>query len=315
MKIVILGAGISGLIAAGAFAEYNPIILERGEGGHTFSKHRAVMRLRDDKIRSYVPVKLEEVGVHKAIYSNGKMYNEPSILLNNMYSLKVYGALGDRSLGALGKVRRYLLKDIQVAPLRVLHNAEVFRIGDGKICVHDSSSDPCDNFYDYDACISTIPLPALLKIVGWGGSQWQGMFRAEPINIVNGLLNLSSDVNQTVYFPDRNGTPYRATIQRQEFIAESMGEITGYDLDTVMGAFGLSIDDFGSNKITDHKQKLGKILPCNNYDRQRLIVKLTEELGIYSFGRFATWRSLRVDQTFRDIERIKLQIRVGDGRG
>jgi hypothetical protein len=65
-------------------------------------------------------------------------------------------------------------------------------------------------------------------------------------------------------------------------------------------------DDFGinANRITELKsstQKYGKILPIDERLRKEFIFYLTKEHGIYSLGRFATWRQLLLDDIVPDI--------------
>ena len=52
-------------------------------------------------------------------------------------------------------------------------------------------------------------------------------------------------------------------------------------------------------------QRYGKILPFDEEERQAFILWATETFGIYSLGRFATWRQILLDDLVRDIGVIK----------
>ena len=61
VKIAIIGAGISGIIAEGALSHPdNEIkVFDPKESVGFSSEHKAVMRLRDDRIKDYVDCSLE----------------------------------------------------------------------------------------------------------------------------------------------------------------------------------------------------------------------------------------------------------------
>jgi len=307
MKIAIIGAGISGLIARGAFSSSydNEIRVfdKRPKEKLPLSDHKAVMRLRDDRIKNYVNCQLKKVDVYKAVYHNGEIYDKPNILLNNLYSIKAYGTLGDRSLSSLGRVERYLLKsfgpDCQDYEIRDV--IDIMMVKHGTLYFKDG------NGYEYDVCISTIPMPILIKMLGIEST---ADFSYSPIHIIRGKIKIKSNVHQTIYFTDKESShPYRATIEGDTIIAESIDYPDEEGFTRCLTAFGLSIYDIEEGYVR-YLQKIGKINEIDDYERRRLMMQITKDHNIYSFGRFATWRPLRIDQTFDDIEKIKLFIKL-----
>jgi len=316
MRVVIIGAGISGLIAKGAFTKDNHDVtvcdpkLESGD----FSQHKAVMRLRDDRVNQYVNCRLKPITVTKAIYHKGEIHNKPNILLNNLYSLKNYGALGNRSLETLGEVDRFLITgyapDVRknFIPKRVkgisMSSGAHFR-------PHYWLKFSDESIVQYDICISTIPMPALMRLEGINLTGYENIsFSYNPIYVSTADLLIPSDVHQTLYFTQ--SYIYRVTIEGQKLIIESTDcGITQEDFRHCVRAFGLDL----ATDVSDFKtvnQEIGKIVPIDDDARRRIMMDLTNKYNIYSFGRFATWKPLRVDQTIDDIEKIKMLIRVGN---
>ena len=302
MKILVIGAGISGLIAEGAFRGEDVTVCDPKISSAESNGHTAVMRLRDESVGKYVRCSLEEITAHKAVYFQGKLHNEANIMMNNLYSLKAYETLGDRSLGELGAVKRYLITkfagDIHSGHL----GCKVSKISADSVEFDNGESER------YDVIISTIPMPSLLRMVDLGVTtpefEWNSVF------VSTAHIKIHSTVHQTIYFPSNNDSPYRATIEGQRFIVESMEEISEFDLYHCLEKFGLN-EDYICN-ITSHAQDIGKILPINDIVRRRIMGDLTNKFRIYSFGRFAVWKPLRVDQTLDDIEKIKRLISVGN---
>jgi hypothetical protein len=76
--------------------------------------------------------------------------------------------------------------------------------------------------------------------------------------------------------------------------------------------------EFGieSVKFTDFlkvkKQQYGKLLPIDDSVRKNFILYLTDKYGIYSLGRFSTWRQLLLDDIALDCKQIERMIDYRD---
>ncbi len=303
MKITVLGAGLAGIVAHGAFASYAPQIYDARPQGQTgLSQHHAVMRLRDPNLGAVMGCDMEEIQVTKEIFSNGSLHREATIADNNLYSRKVSGIISHRSLNSLGQVRRYLLKG-QVSAPGIFFSHKLKAILPNRKLVFDNNSQTVE--VSYDVCISTLPMPYVLSILG----QDLGVeFSSYDIYIAKGKLNFDSAVHQTVYFPEPQFDIYRATLEGQEFIAESMAKIDDAQIEKVLAIFGLRGEDFGN--IDAYEQKQAKMVPVDDALRRMVILELTEKHNIFSLGRYAIWKPIRSDDLPTDINRIKSILRL-----
>jgi hypothetical protein len=306
MKALIVGAGSAGVIAESFFRKrgFDTVIIER-EGAKTFlQNHHAIMRLRDRRITEHISCSLEEIEVEKAVFHEGKLYDKPNMLLNNLYSLKVYNEIGKRSLSSLGKVKRFLLDTSKIFSSNVEPRTGTLKeIKNKTAFLEDGSS------IGYDICISTIPMPSILSITGIKTVE---KFEYLPIIVQTYELNINSTVHQTIYFTEPGLCwPYRVSLERKKMIFESMDDFGEDEWNYCLSAFGL---DFSHVDFLFKKdQKYGKIITINEQERRVLMAVLTNKHSIYSLGRYATWRPLRIDHLFDDLEKIWLLVRARTG--
>jgi hypothetical protein len=74
----------------------------------------------------------------------------------------------------------------------------------------------------------------------------------------------------------------------------------------------LGIDDAHFYNQRINVQQYSKILPISDSERKKFIIWLTDEWGIYSLGRFATWRpGLLMDDVVNDVRVIRKIITDG----
>lgn len=302
MKVVIIGAGLAGSVASGAFAGEHPVNYDASDI-RPMPKHKAVMRLRDPTVARYLGVHVEPVTVWKAVSIEGFLYEMADIRTNNMYSLKLYGELGERSLKTLGRVDRWLLEGVPL-PRETYWLHELTKVGDsdGKLYFNHGAQ---ETVVEYDVCISTIPMEIMLRACGM---DYLETFRAEPISVWTGTLKLESTLHQTIYFPGPDTPVYRATIQGKQVIIECINSQTPM-LGDIMDSFGVKVDDFA--KLPEESQQpMGKMQTINDDSRRQYIYELTERFNIYSFGRYAIWKPIRADHLVTDIEQIKALVKV-----
>ena len=287
--MIIYGAGMAGLLAANILRRFKPVVKEAKQD--LPNNHAALLRFRGPSVGDSCGVPFSKVNVKKAICYENKIYNEPNIFFSNKYSLKVTGAIEDRSINNLDNVQRYIAPlnfiDLMAANCRIEYKE-----------VLSSLSMATDKKVPL---ICTIPMPAMMEIVGW---KRKPHFRNKPIWSQVGLIREPDvSVYQTIYYPDPLQTHYRVSVTGNIIIAE---HTSPPEQNAGPALMELLRDDFGIDarsidNIKQQEQKYGKILPIEEKLRKEFIFYLTEEYGIYSLGRFATWRQLVLDDVVKDV--------------
>lgn len=290
--MVIYGAGISGLLAGCLFQTAK--IFEAGQEGHV--GHKAVLRFRSSVVGDATGIDFRRVKVRKGIWSNGK-FVQPNIQLANAYAMKVIGRLVDRSIWNLETVDRFIAPPDFVemlaerCRLRTEYNHTVTK---SELLLENISS----------SSISTLPMNSVAEMLGSENKdQHTPEFAYQSISVKRWEIP-NADVFQTVYFPDSECNLYRASITGNMLIAEYSGEADPVKSNVAMfSSIGLSRRD--CNELETIKQKYGKIAPIDDAWRKKFMFDLSAQFGIYSLGRFGTWRNILLDDVIKDITVIK----------
>jgi hypothetical protein len=277
---MIVGAGLAGLLAAHAFPTH-PIVEATPEPTEI---HKALLRFRTPKVGELVGIEFKAVMVDKGIYYNGA-FAAPNIALSNLYARKVIGNLAARSIRHTESVKRYIAPpDLYPRLLEAVKH----RISWGM---------PADFTQGKIPIINTAPLPTVLKELEY---DIDVTFQRSPIWVKRFHIP-GADVYQTVYYPTEAHTMYRASITGNTLIAEFMNCPSGRWEEDLEQSFAL-----GSYRELDNaKQKFGKIADIDGDVRRALIGDLTERWGIYSLGRYGTWRNILLDDVVDDISVIR----------
>jgi hypothetical protein len=301
----IIGAGYTGLLAAVAFPKAT--ILEARSG--PFENHQALLRFRSNYIGDMLNIPFRPVTVLKSIWLNGEQ--RPSPRMSNLYSRKVTGEYHTRSISNIDSVTRYIaprdLYDqlLELVGDRIKWGAKVQFMNDTHISLGANVINR-----DGQPILATLPMQNTISACSLGVSP---DFRYSPISTYRANLKPCSEAFSTVYYPSPDFPFYRASITENLLICEMMGgdEVPQSALHTVAHSLGLLTDDI-EWKQEFHKQKYGKIAPIDEGVRRQIIYQLTNKFGIYSVGRFGTWRNILLDDVYNDIKRIKELIRMGD---
>jgi hypothetical protein len=301
VKIVILGAGPAGRLAKKYFEHYDPIIIDKNAG---IFNHNAVFRLKNKEVASMLDSNYKTINIEKQIYYKGKLFDKPSIKMKNEYSLKISKNITDRSINALSdNSERHV---IEIKKDNNILNKEIYNITNGAML------DKSHTEIEYDICINTIPMPVILKLTNMGEISDGIKFKQERVYVYKIKHEHYCDVNQTIYFPDIKFSIYRATLDPEGIIIESIFEISVDDLKIACEAFGLYYKLKGSQEL---KQDNGKIVKIDGEQRRFIIMELTEKHNIYSLGRYATWREkVMVDDLLEDLRKIDRMITINDKR-
>lgn len=298
MTVRIYGAGMAGLLASEMFRRERPMVFEAK--AELPDNHGALLRFRSDAVARETGQPFHRVRVLKAVHSGGRLRSSATLRDANAYAYKVSGSISPRSILDLTPCDRYvapenfcnmMARDARLklnAPL-TLADLEAYR-GQRE-----------------HAVISTIPMPALMKIVGWDGSAFA--FHYRPIWSASlDITEPRTDVYQTIYYPEADVPYYRASITGARLIVEYTTDPgTQFSLAEVMEDFGLPMQT-DTSRVSVKRQEYGKLLPMPERAREEFILAMTDEFNLYSVGRFATWRQILLDDVVNDVRVVEKMI-------
>lgn len=290
--MIILGAGLSGTLA-GALNKDAEIFEVRSNE----TTHKAVLRFRSPEISEAIGIPFKKVKVYKYIWYEDRFVSLSPRMMN-LYSYKVSDTFSARSIVNLETATRWIAPDDL---LGILKEQCKGRIKYDIPLTRDFIKD-CQQ--TIQPIISTVPLYVMAKLFELYDGDMTHKFTSIYINQFN---IRDCDVYQTIYYPDPELSVYRATISGDTLIIESTVSLSGksgLSFQAVRKSFGLRKSNI-TQILTDHKQRNGKIMPIDEKIRRRLIFDLTVSHGIYSLGRFATWRHILMDDVYKDIHVIK----------
>lgn len=284
----IIGAGLAGLVAAHAWPRAT--ILEASP--QPTVNHRALLRFRTDAVARLTGIEFRQVRVHKGIVIDGE-FVPPSIRAANLYARKVLGHVkGDRSIWNLAPVDRFVAPDTLYEQLVVAASDRI----------HWGVQSDFTFSKSRGSVVSTAPLPVTLRAVG---IEHEVTFRRAGIRVLRWTVP-GVELFQTIYFPGDETPVYRASFTGNTLIAELVGN-TIADASEVLNDLGeaFGVDITAAESLGEVKQTYGKIEPISDAARKDFLFRLTHEHGIYSLGRFATWRNILLDDVVDDISVIK----------
>jgi hypothetical protein len=294
----IIGAGMAGLLAGHAW----PMATIAESAPEPREVHKALLRFRSDAVSKLTGIEFRRVRVHKGIWSvRSESFVPPDIRLANLYAQKVLGydhIKGDRSIWNIEPVDRFIAPEDFYEQL--LNNV-------GRRIQWGASGGFSNRL---GTIISTAPMPVALQAAKITTDQ---SFRKSGITVRRWRLR-NTDLFQTIYFPDSWTALYRASITKDMLIAEFADghedDEEGEWVHDMSEAFGIRFDEV-AEPMGKVEQKYGKIEPIDDAARKQLLFQLTHDHGIFSLGRFATWRNILLDDIVDDIAVIKRLLRAG----
>ena len=291
--MIIAGAGLAGLIAGNIFRNYSPRIIEMQSS--LPSNHKAILRFRDQSVSKATGIEFKKVKVRKAIAYKGEWLNRSNPKVANLYSIKVTGKVQSRSCWNLNDAERFLSPDDFI--MRIAKGLKI-----------NYSETLHKSMFDGQPIISTIPMPAMMDIVGWKDKP-EFPYRSIWSCWCN-IKDYDVQVNQTIYYPDLKDPYYRASLLGNKLILEYNQEPWQSREDVI----SVLSNDFGiDTEVTDlhvKKQKYGKISAIDDNLRKEFLYYLTREFNVYSLGRFATWKQIILDDVVDDAGKIMKLINV-----
>jgi hypothetical protein len=295
MPLRIYGAGMAGLLASTMLRRLRPSVHEAQ--AELPDNHGALLRFRTDAVERETGQPFKRVRVQKAVMSAGRLRASASLADANRYSQKVTGSVMGRSVMDLAPCERYIAPDTFLNTmardiiLRVSSPLTLEVLRDLKVAGSEV------------AAISTIPMPVLMKIVGWDnpGFEWRPIW-----SVTATVTSPTVDLYQTVYYPEPDTAWYRASFTGARLIleyAKDPGDDWADDLTRVLRDLGL--DHAAITAEHPKRQEYGKLLPLPDAVRQEFILAMTDEYNLYSVGRFATWRQILLDDVVKDVRLVE----------
>jgi hypothetical protein len=262
-----------------------PVVFERQ--ATLPNNHTAVLRFRSTKVADVLGIPFRKVTMIKSAVAWGNPIADALA-----YSFKATGQYrSDRSI-----VSGTVVDTRYVAP------ADLIMRMAGQI---PSDAILLDREFDFDSdwtqpIISTIPMPRLMEILKYRGPQ----FRHHSGRNIHAQI-ADCDAYVSLLIPDPANPITRISITGSEAIIES-GESDWSNIGIITSAsalLGIPEDKFSS--ITVHQQPYAKIQPIDDNIRKDFMYWATDHHGIFSLGRFATWRpGLLADDMVQDVTRI-----------
>lgn len=302
--MIIIGAGLSGLLAANMFRKHDPIIYEKS--GSLPNNHTALLRHREEKIAEATSIPFKRVKVQKGVILTSDpiqkraFIKEPNAKISNMYSFKVTGSYLNRSIDNLDDVYRY------IAPEDFIHKMSIgLNIQYGSnICKEDIERWAKNK----ETIISTMPMLEMGRIIGYN-LPFEFQFRTITVLTCDLFSKDICEIYQTLYYPESSIDLYRASITGNRLILEFIGEPHNIKDDENLIKFIEFIleYDFGINhpihinNIKIKKNKYGKIKDVHSPARKAFIKYLTDAFNIYSLGRYAIWKNILLDDVHQDV--------------
>lgn len=288
-KYTIIGAGMAGLLAGGILREECDSILEAQSS--LPNNHAALLRFRSSIVGDALNIPFKKVDVIKGVQSTGNPVADAI-----SYSIKTNGTATLRSvISAQGEIEsRYIAPPDFISRMAMKVTAPIaFDINWKPICLGGQK------------IISTLPMPVLMKLLDY---KCEEKFESRPGVVVTATLR-DCNVCATVYLPSRDWFAYRASITGNQLIIEYSGE---YNEELLANQIGRYLQLFGMDRSfiigepTTKAQRYAKILPIDDSERKKFILWASDHHGIYSFGRFATWRpGLLLDDLVSDLRLIQ----------
>lgn len=267
------------------------------------NNHTAVLRFRSTVLGDALNINFKPVQALKAM----AVWQNP-IADAMAYSAKTNGTHTLRSImTADGRMStRYIAPEDLVSRMAAAVQCPI-NLGakvDASVLVELGSSGPI---------ISTMPMPALMSILGWSP---KSDFRSRSgINIVGTVPGANAYCS--LYVPDPllpfsriSLTGDRLIVECTEEFFSDLTDLPGDRIHKTQAALLSAMHLMGLDGVEmsyeAHPQKYAKILPIDEDERREFIMWASSNHNIYSLGRFATWRpGLLMDDVVNDVRVIQ----------
>jgi hypothetical protein len=292
MTLTIVGAGMAGLLAANMLHRRDPVVIEAAE--ELPNNHHAVLRFRSTVVADTLGIPFRKVSIIK----DALPWRNP-VADALAYSHKNTGVRrSDRSItSGLTTAERYIappnLIDMMAKRVDVRLGTNWAGVQDGK------------------PTVSTIPMPALMKLLGWEGAD---RFKSSPAVHITALVD-NCDAYVSLLVPNPVTPISRISLTGKELSVEIPGsrdwpQDAEWARDQVKdyashAASLVGVEPEDVYDIKWHQARYAKILPIQDDERREFIYEASVKHNIFSLGRYATWRpGLLLDDLVQDVRKI-----------
>lgn len=317
--MIILGAGMAGLLAGGVLRNKADAIYEAQTS--LPNNHRALLRFRSRVVGDTLGIAFKEVRAVKSIESTGNGLKDALLYskkVTNDYSIRsIISASGEMSTRYIAPPD--LIDQMAKRVMCPIHYGHILTGIEGLRQIRKRGIG-----VEELPIISTLPMAVLHRILECPLEL--PTFRSYPMITIRTKIK-GANAYGTVYTPSHD-TPFaRVSITGNEVIGEiviaceenqqiyeralienaSHQEGTALSiLASMLEILGIPVSEVDSD-VEVSSSKYGKIAPIDEDWRREFISWATDEHNVYSLGRFATWRpGLLLDDVVKDISQIQL---------
>jgi NAD(P)-binding Rossmann-like domain len=285
MEIHVIGAGMAGLLAANILRRHRVTVLEKQKD--LPNNHHAVLRFKTPEIGNLLGIPFKKVNMIKTYMPTMNVVAD-----SLSYSKKVTGKyLSNRSI-----IEGTVTAERYIAPQNLIE-----QMAENVLISFMTEWTPRKSDIKVPV-ISTIPMPILMAILEY---EHNIEFESRPGIVFTGRVH-DCDAYVSVLFP--GGEPYsRATITGDQVMIEFPGMTELPEtMDLARAYWALGLSDSVIFDADFKKQGYFKITEIDDSERKAFQRWATVHHGVYSLGRYATWRPhLLLDDLVADVRKIE----------